>query len=64
MGKGPGFGPGGFTPPAAQGRGTAGPGPGPGAGPGDVEQRLNRIIDELERLRDDLHRSQGQGPRR
>lgn len=58
MGKGPGFGGGPFVPPAAQGRGPGGP----GAGPGDVEQRLNRIIDELERLRDDLHRSQG--PRR
>ncbi len=59
MGKGPAFGGGPFGPPAtAQGRGPGGP----GAGPGDVEQRLNRIIDELERLRDDLHRSQG--PRR
>ncbi|QDU21648.1 hypothetical protein [Urbifossiella limnaea] len=52
MGKGPAFG--GFGPPATQGRGPD------NAAPADLEQRLNRIIDELERLRDDLHR----GPRR
>ncbi|MFO0800970.1 MAG: hypothetical protein U0804_26185 [Gemmataceae bacterium] len=52
MGMGPAFG--GFGPPAAQGRGPG------SAAPADLEQRLNRIIDELERLRDDLHR----GPRR
>lgn len=55
--KGPPFGPGGFGPPPfAQGRGPGSP----GAAPADFEQRLNRIIDELERLRDDLHR----GPKR
>jgi hypothetical protein len=53
--KGPGFG-GAFPQPFAQGRGPGSP----GAAPADFEQRLNRIIDELERLRDDLHR----GPKR